>query len=771
MAKRPISPEKPGTETLTPLKPAGSPVPPPPRFAGTVEMEAACRLLSAEHHDPFGVLGPHRIQTKDGDRLAIRVLAPGAESVQLFAADGSPPVTAPRVLDEGFFELITDAPPGGGTGRWRLYRVRVAMPGGSTWEVIDPYQFSGILGELDLHLFAEGNHFRNFERIGAHLTECDGVKGVHFSVWAPNAQRVSVVGDFNGWDGRRHPMRNLGASGLWEIFIPGLCAGDIYKFEVRSAHGGFVALRSDPYALRCEMRPRTGSIVHVIDGYAWGDSAWMASRNKRHALDAPLAIYEVHLGSWMRGEGNTFLDYRGLAHRLADYRRDMGFTHIELLPILEHPFDDSWGYQPLGYFAPTSRYGSPEDFQYFVDHLHKNEIGVILDWVPAHFPRDEHGLRFFDGSHLYEHSDPREGEHRDWGTMIFNYGRHEVRNFLLGNALFWLEKYHLDGLRVDAVASMLYRDYSRREGEWIPNEFGGRENLEAISFLKRLNELCHAQHPGILTFAEESTAWPGVSRPTYLGGLGFSMKWNMGWMNDVLLYFSKDPVHRKYHHDNLTFSLLYAFSENFVLPLSHDEVVHGKGSLLDKMPGDTWQKFASLRSLLAFQAAHPGKKLLFMGQEFGQGREWSCRQSIDWHLLETDWHAGVQRMMRDLLHLYQSERSLHQVDFEWQGFEWVDCHDWEKSIVSFVRKARDPRDWVLVVCNFTPVARKGYRVGVHESGLYRELFNSDSQFYRGSNQGNGAGARSNPGPVQGRAHSIELTLPPSGVVILKRVGD
>jgi len=722
------------------------------------------RIVQAVHHDPFSILGPHRVQMEEGERLAIRVFIPSAESVQVVRnADGAEAAAA-RVHGEGFFEALLDAPDG-----WEKYRVRARDRSGKQWDYDDPYRFSRVLTDYDLHLLGEGNHLRNFERLGAHIKEVGGVQGVHFAIWAPNAMRVSVVGDFNSWDGRRNPMRALTPSGIWEIFIPGLRAGDLYKFEIRADQGTYyLGRKADPYAFRSELRPGTASVIHDIEKYRWGDDEWMRTRAKKNALDAPISMYEVHLGSWMRGEGNRFLTYRELAHRLAEYCRDMGFTHIELLPVQEHPLDASWGYQPLGYYAPTSRFGSPDDFKYFVDYLHQYGLGVILDWVPAHFPRDDHGLRFFDGTHLYEHADPRKGEHRDWGTMIFNYGRNEVSNFLLGNALFWLDKYHLDGLRVDAVASMLYLDYSRQDGEWIPNQYGGNENLEAISFLKRLNELCHGQHPGILTIAEESTAWTGVSRPTYLGGLGFSLKWNMGWMNDTLLYISHEPIHRKYHHHDLTFSLLYAFTENFILPLSHDEVVHGKRSLLDRMPGDPWQKFANLRALLSYQMAHPGKKLLFMGGEFGMGREWNYDSSIDWHLLEIHWQSGVQRMVRDLLQLYRREPALHEVDFEWTGFEWVDHHDWEQSVITFIRKARNPADWVLVACNFTPVPRHEYRVGVNEGGKYRELFNSDSEYYGGGNLGNGMGLTARKAGAQGRPYSLSMTIPPLGVVILKR---
>ncbi|MBN1444131.1 MAG: 1,4-alpha-glucan branching protein GlgB, partial [Planctomycetes bacterium] len=552
-----------------------------------LSMEEARAVLEARHANPFGLLGPHPVSRGGELLLAIRVFVPGARRLWILPRDGEG-LEADPIHPEGFFERIL-----GPVGEDFRYRVRVERSDGHVWEFEDPYRFGRYLTDYDLHLIGEGTHYRNFDKLGAHVVRLDGVEGVHFAVWAPNAERVSVVGPFNDWDGRRHPMRNLGASGIWEIFLPGLKEADIYKYEIRSRHLSMIRIKSDPYAFRHELRPGTASVVHDIDKYQWTDQEWIREgRRRRNALDAPQAVYEVHLGSWMRGEGNRFLTYRELADRLVPYVKEMGFTHIELLPVLEHPLDDSWGYQALGYFAPTSRHGSPDDFMALVDACHREEIGVILDWVPAHFPKDDYGLRFFDGTHLYEHQDPRLGEHRDWGTLIFNYGRNEVRNFLLGNALFWLEKYHIDGIRVDAVASMLYLDYSRETNDWIPNQYGGKENLEAIDFLKRFNELCHGHHPGVLTVAEESTAWTGVSRPTYVGGLGFSLKWNMGWMNDTLSYFCLDPIYRKYHHQHLTFSLLYAFSENFVLPLSHDEVVHGKCSLLDKMPGDGWQKFA-----------------------------------------------------------------------------------------------------------------------------------------------------------------------------------
>lgn len=563
-------------------------------------------------------------------------------------------------------------------------------------------------------------------------------------------------------------MQNRGGSGIWEIFIPGLKPGDLYKFEILGAHG-HILLKADPYAFASELRPKTASVIWPLDGYQWHDEEWMQKRRTTDWLKQPVAIYEVHLGSWRRvpEEGGRWLTYRELAETLIPYVEEMGYTHIELLPISEHPYDGSWGYQTIGYYAPTSRFGTPDDFKYFIDRCHQAGLGVILDWVPAHFPKDGHGLGFFDGTHLYEHADPRRGEHLDWGTLIFNYGRNEVRAFLLSNALFWADVYHIDGLRVDAVASMLYLDYSRPEGQWIPNQYGGRENLEAIDFIKRFNELMHGEYPGLTTHAEESTAWPMVSRPTYLGGLGFTFKWNMGWMHDMLQYMSKDPIYRKYHHNHLTFSLLYAFHENFILPFSHDEVVHGKRAMLDKMPGDLWQKFANLRLLYAYMYAHPGKKLLFMGGEFGQWREWNCHESLDWHLLAYDSHRQLQRLVQDLNRVYRSEPALYEVDFSWEGFEWIDFHDSEQSIVSFIRKAQDPDDFIVAAFNFTPVPREGYRIGVPRPGYYREIFNSDAAIYGGANVGNAGGVPAEELPWQGRPCSVLLTLPPLGAVYLK----
>jgi 1,4-alpha-glucan branching enzyme len=669
-----------------------------------------------------------------------------------------------RIHPDGFYASVFS----GGNGRFP-YRLRVENDEGHTWEFVDPYQFGPVLTDFDLHLLGEGTHYRNYERLGAHVRTHEGVRGVHFALWAPNARRVSVIGNFNHWDGRRHPMGNRGPTGIWEIFIPDLCQGEVYKYEVKSRHDDYLVLKSDPYGFAAEMRPKTASVVWDVARFSWHDHEWLATRAQRQGLDQPISVYEVHLGSWKRGgdPSNPFLNYRELADQLVAHLDHTHFTHVELMPITEHPFDGSWGYQPVGYFAPTARFGTPDDFAYFVDTLHRNGYGVILDWVPAHFPNDSHGLGYFDGTHLYEHSDPRLGEHKDWGTKIFNYGRPEVRNFLFGNALFWLDRYHLDGLRVDAVASMLYLDYSRKPGEWVPNIFGGNENLEAIDFIKTLNEVCHREHPGVLTSAEESTSWSGVSRPTYLGGLGFSLKWNMGWMNDTLRYLAKDPVHRKYEHGALTFSMIYAFTENFILPLSHDEVVHGKGSLLDKMPGDVWQKFANLRLLYGYMYGHPGKKLLFMGNEIAQWREWAHDESLDWHLLQWRDHQGILRMVCDLNQLYREQPALHEIDFEWQGYEWLELHDWENSVIAFLRRAKNAEDGIVVVCNFTPVVRENYRIGVPSAGYYREIFNSDSEVYGGSNVGNQGGAWGVPEPHGGRPFHLSIRVPPLGVLFLK----
>lgn len=628
-----------------------------------------------------------------------------------------------------------------------------------------------LLTGYDLHLLAEGTHYRAWEKLGAHQIELDGRPGTHFALWAPNAARIDLIGDFNGWTPGRHPLSRYDDSGYWWTFVPEAAQGAVYKYDITSKVNEYRVQKADPYAFFCEIRPATASIVWDITGYQWGDRAWMKERGRRHGLDSPIAIYEVHLGSWMRGEDGAWLSYREIADRLAKYVTHMGFTHVELLPVNEHPFDGSWGYQTVGYFAPTSRFGSPQDFMYLVDLLHQQGIGVILDWVPAHFPRDIQGLGYFDGTHLYEHADPRQGEHRDWGTFIFNYGRNEVRNFLLSNALFWLEVYHIDGLRVDAVASMLYLDYSRTEGDWIPNRYGGRENIEAVDFLKKFNELVYQEHPDVMTMAEESTAWPMVSRPTYLGGLGFAFKWNMGWMHDILLYMGKEPVYRSFHHHNLTFSLLYAFQENFILPFSHDEVVHGKRSMLGKMVGDEWQQFANLRLLYGYMYTHPGKKLLFMGNEFGQRPEWNHDRELEWFVLEYPFHSGLQRWVRDLNTFLRGEPALHEIDFAPAGFAWIDCNDSRQSVLSFCRRGKNPGAILVCVCNFTSVPRHNYRLGVPEIGFWEEALNSDAPLYGGSGQGNLGGTWATPVAAHGEYQSINITLPPLAMVAFRYQGE
>jgi 1,4-alpha-glucan branching enzyme len=628
------------------------------------------------------------------------------------------------------------------------------------------------LTDYDLHLLGEGTHCRAYEKLGAHVAERNGTRGAYFAVWAPNARQVSVIGNFNGWRPRADPMQPRGVSGVWERFIAGVGPGALYKYAITSQFGDYRVEKADPYGFAAEIRPQTASKVWDLTGYQWGDADWMAARRRADALHAPVAVYEVHPGSWRRvpEQGNRWLTYRELAEQLPDYVHEMGFTHVELLPVTEHPFDGSWGYQTVGYFAPTSRFGTPQDFMHLIDALHQRGIGVILDWVPAHFPRDEHGIGYFDGTHLFEHADPRKGVHVDWGTFIFNYGRREVSNFLISSALFWLDKYHIDGLRVDAVASMLYLDYSRKAGEWIANAYGGRENLEAIALVRRFNEQVYAEHPGVMTIAEESTAWPAVSRPTYLGGLGFGLKWDMGWMHDTLAYMSHEPIHRRYHHNQLTFRMLYAFTENFLLPLSHDEVVHGKRSLLSKMPGDVWQQFANLRLLYGYMYTQPGKKLLFMGGEFGQWNEWNHDTSLDWHLLDDPQHRGLQRFVRDLNTLYRGEPALHQLDCDSEGFEWIDCNDSEQSTLSFIRKAKTA-DAILIVCNFTPVPRHNYRVGVPRGGDWVEILNSDAPLYGGSGQGNLGGVTATPIPWHGRPYSVNLVLPPLGIVAFKNSSE
>ncbi|MEZ4637393.1 MAG: 1,4-alpha-glucan branching protein GlgB [Caldilineaceae bacterium] len=719
-------------------------------------------IAGGYHGSPFAVLGQHVAGEDDDATLVIRAFRPLDAAVWVVDTATGSEHAMTRIHAEGIFQANLP-----GQSAPIAYRLLVEGKDGSRHEIEDPYRFAEpFTTDFERHLHGEGRFLRSFDKFGAHFRTIDGVDGVNFAVWAPNAERVSVIGPFNGWDDRVHVMQVNG--GVWEIFIPHLPEGADYKYAIKSRYLGYKVDKADPYAFYSQVRPSTGSVIWDIHKYEWNDAEWMAARPEHQRLDRPLNIYEAHLGSWKRvPDTNGFLNYRDLAHDMVDYVKRMGYTHIELLPITEHPFDGSWGYQTTGYFAPTSRFGPPEDFMYFVDYCHQNGIGVILDWVPAHFPRDAHGLSFFDGTHLYEHEDPRQGEHRDWGTKIFNFGRNEVRNFLLASALFWLNKYHIDGLRVDAVASMLYLDYSRESDEWVPNKYGGRENLEAIDFIRTFNEVTHEQAPGVLTIAEESTAWPMVSRPTYTGGLGFDLKWNMGWMHDTLKYFEKDPIYRRYHHNLITFSLVYAFSENFVLPFSHDEVVHLKKSMLDKMPGDLWRKFAGLRSLYGYMTGHPGKKLLFMGSEFGQWREWTEANSLDWHLLDQEIHRQLQQYVADLNHLYLTEAALYEVDTSWQGFSWLDLQDVDHSIISFQRKAANQDDQLVVVCNFTPVPHLGYRIGLPRGGRYTELFNSDSPIYGGSGVGNPGFIEAEERPWQSGTHSVEINLPPLAVIYLK----
>jgi 1,4-alpha-glucan branching enzyme len=724
------------------------------------EIEA---IVGGYHGDPFRILGPHAVRKEDHpaatayDVWEIRAFLPHAATAEVLIGGRRLPME--KQHSQGFFVATLDYSP-------EAYRLRLHLWNGGIEEIDDPYRFPPILTEFELYLHGEGTHFESYNTLGAHLCTSLGVAGTCFSVWAPNAEVMTLVGEFNHWDTRRHPMR-LRSGGIWEFFMPEIGEGAHYKYYVRSKFFGHRQLKSDPYGFAMEVPPKSASIVADLSTYEWHDQQWLERRGATDWLKQPMSVYEIHLESWLRGPKGELLTYRELAESIVKYVKEMGYTHIELLPVMEHPFSGSWGYQVIGYYAPTSRFGGPREFMYFVDLCHQNGIGVIVDWVPAHFPKDAHGLAWFDGTALYEHADPRKGEHRDWGTLIFNYGRNEVRTFLISNALFWLKKYHIDGLRVDAVASMLYLDYSREAGEWIPNMYGGNENLEAISLLRKFNELAH-QVQGAVTMAEESTAFPGVSKPVYLNGLGFTMKWNMGWMHDMLNYFSQDPVHRKYHHNNITFSFLYAFTENFVLPISHDEVVHGKGSLLQKMPGDEWQQFASVRAFLGYMYTHPGKKLLFMGSEFGVREEWNYNSSMPWHLLTFDPHRHLQNYMRALNRLYSSEPALYEVDFHYSGFEWVDFHDAEGSVIAFIRRGESSRSWVFVACNFTPVVRQGYRLGVPEEGFYEELLNSDASAYGGGNVGNGGMISTDPIPSHGRPHSLSLTLPPLAVVVLRK---
>ncbi|MBL9126723.1 MAG: 1,4-alpha-glucan branching protein GlgB [Verrucomicrobiales bacterium] len=720
------------------------------------ELEA---LVAVRHSVPHELLGMHRLGDRKG--LVVRAYLPHATRVDAVPVheSGKPTIHLHRIHESGLFEGTTDR-----AHDVYAYDLVVAWPDGSQSRSRDAYSFLPSVGETDLFLFGQGNERRIYDKLGAHLRNPDGVRGTSFAVWAPSAQRVSVVGDFNGWDGRRHIMRRLGASGVWEIFVPGVAEGALYKFEVRDVHGN-VQLKTDPYGAFFEPAPKNASIVWDTRKFAWSDGPWVDTRRRSNPLAAPMSIYEVHLGSWRKKSPTESFGYRELASPLIDHVRRLGFTHVEFRPVSEHAFYPSWGYQVTGFYSPTCRYGTPDDFQYLVDALHDAGIGVIIDWVPAHFPRDDWALARFDGTCLYEHEDPRRGAHMDWGTLIFNYGRHEVRNFLVANALFWCDRYHIDGLRVDAVASMLYLDYSKKAGEWLPNKFGGKENLEAIEFLREFNHLVHTEHPGVSTIAEESTSWGMVSRPPYLGGLGFSFKWNMGWMHDTLGYFKREPIHRQFHHNELTFAMLYHASENFVLPLSHDEVVHGKGTLLGRMPGDEWQRFANLRCLLAYQWLFPGKKLLFMGGELGQTTEWNHNTELDWGLLQRGpYHAGIQRLVEDLNALYREHPSAWEGDYDSAGFRWVDCSDHRQSVLSFLRCRPDGTDPILVVLNLTPVVRSGYRVGLPLPGRWMEILNTDSEVYGGSNQGNLGGVEAEPQPQHGMPYSAPFTLPPLGIV-------
>ena len=735
----------------------------------TVSASDLAAIVGGYHGAPHNVLGPHVADVDGAAAVAIRVFRPLDERVLVRQLPDGPNTEMTRIDSAGFFEALFPE-----RAEPFAYRLIVLDAAGDEYELEDPYRFPFLLTDYDLYLFNEGNFFGCYEKLGAHFRTVemgpgDSVRGVNFAVWAPNAERVSVNGEHDGWDKRAHPMTLRGGTGVWELFIPNLVEGAHYKYALRSRVDGYEVDKFDPYGFYAEMRPSTDTRVWDVDKYVWDDADWIAQRPERQSLDAPIAIYEVHLGSWKRvPETNGFLSYRDLAHDLVAYVKQLGYTHIELLPITEHPYDGSWGYQVGGYYAPTSRFGTPDDFKYFVDYCHQNEIGVLLDWVPAHFPKDAHGLNFFDGTHLYEHADPRQGEHPDWGTKVFNFGRNEVRNFLLGNALFWIDKYHLDGFRVDAVASMLYLDFGKDPGQWLPNRYGGRENLEAIDFIRRFNELVYEQNSGVITIAEESTSWPMVSRPTYTGGLGFTLKWNMGWMHDMLDYMKLDPIFRRFNQNKVSFSMMYAFSENYVLPFSHDEVVHLKRSMVDKMPGDLWQKFANLRALYGYMYGHPGKKLLFMGGEFGQWTEWSEARSLDWHVTLGDHHWRLQKWVAALNWQYTHQPALHEVDNSWEGFQWVDLSDVDHSVISFVRRAKDPQDEIVFVCSFTPVPHQGYRVGIPTTGEWYELLNSDWVEFGGSGVSNPAPLYTDPGAWQSCDQSTRVNLPPLGVVMLKR---
>jgi len=728
---------------------------------GTTHDPAIQAIVRGESSDPFAVLGPHR----EGGVLIFRAFIPDAQAVSVMSLTGAELVKLERIDDAGFWQGILT----GGEIAPPHYRYRVQAISGKR-DIADTYAFPPVLTDFDTHLLAEGTHVQNYHRLGAHPRVLEGVAGVAFAVWAPNAKRVSIVGDFCNWDGRCLPMRKRHECGVWELFVPGVEVGALYKYEIRAASGEILPLKTDPYAFHAERPPRTAAVVAQVTDFAWNDGSWLERRRDADARTSPMSIYEVHLGSWRRvpEEGGRYLTYIELADRLIPYAKEMGFTHLELLPISEYPFDGSWGYQPVNLYATTSRFGSPYEFACFIDRCHQAGLGVLIDWVASHFPTDPHGLGLFDGTHLYEHADPRQGFHHDWNTLIYNYGRREVKNFLLANALYWIDRYHIDGLRVDAVASMLYLDYSRAPGAWVPNIHNGRENLEAVDFLQRMNDWVGTRFSGATTIAEESTAWPGVSRPTRDGGLGFGYKWNMGWMHDTLRYMSEDPIHRRWHHDDMTFGMVYAYSENFILPLSHDEVVHGKRSLIGRMPGDRWQKFANLRAYYGFMFGHPGKKLLFMGGEFAQEREWNHDTSLDWHLLDDAAHKGIQTLVRDLNAVYRNTPALHQKDHEPDGFSWIVADDREQSVFVFLRRGYDDTHPVLVACNFTPVPRHHYRVGVPYPGHWRERVNTDAAIYGGSNVGNAGGVGTEDIPSHGHAHSLRLVLPPLATIILER---
>ncbi len=727
-----------------------------------IHPDALASLLNGDHGAPYQILGP---QPSDEGQVSIRAFQPAMERMTV-VDDGTGERHEMALLrEEGLFEVTIK-----GAATELRYHYEAHTRQGADVSFHDAYAFPLQITDYDIYLFKQGRLLQSYDKFGAHPCEINGIKGVTFAVWAPNAYRVSVIGDFNGWDARTHPMQVHNDSGIWELFIPDVPEGTIYRYAIRSHNAGYRAEKSDPYSFAYQLRPNNASIVANIDNYTWGDQEWLAARAQRDPLKQPWSIYEVHLGSWQRDEHGNWLNYRELAHRLVAYAKEMGYTHLEIMPITEYPADESWGYQATGYFAPTSRYGSPTDFMYFVDHCHQNGIGLILDWVPAHFASDGFALNYFDGTHLYSHADPRQGQHIPWGTYIFNYGRNEVRNFLLSSALFWLRRYHIDGLRVDAVSSMLYLDFSRDPGQWLPNHYGGRENLDAIAFLREFNTLVHREEPGAVTIAEESTSWPMVSRPTYIGGLGFTFKWNMGWMHDTLDYMKLNPIYRRYSHNLITFALMYAFNENFFLSLSHDEVVHLKGSMLNKMAGDWWQKFASLRLMFGFQYTMPGKKLNFMGQEWGEWQEWSERRSLDWELLKWPTHKGAQTWMKDLNHFYDTQPSLFEHDFDYTGFEWIEVNDVEQSVFAYMRFADNRDDFLVVVCNFTPVVRYDYRIGVPQKGFYRELLNSDASMYGGGDIGNLGGVQSSDIPSHVHGQSLRLTLPPLGIVILKLDG-